>query len=120
MNRPTLQSALTGATLAACMIVSTAVAHAQSADNPPESQRAHTLQSPPRSSRVVSSVERGTHAAGRGVNRADAATRRGVASVSEKASRPVRRIGDAIGRRLGPGPHHAGAAPAVGPQGNAP
>ena len=117
--RLTIQIAMTGAALAACLSLLTTAVHAQNANNPPEAQRAHTLQSPPHHNRVVSSVQRGTNAAGRGVNHADSATRRGVANVAEKASRPVRRFGDAIGRRLGPGPN-SGAAPAVGPQGNAP
>lgn len=120
MNPLTPPTALTGAALAACLLLSTAAVHAQNANNPPETQRAHTLKSPPHNNRVVNSVQRGTSAAGRGVNHADSATRRGVANVSEKASRPVRRFGDAIGRRLGPGPNSGGVAPAVGPQGNAP
>jgi hypothetical protein len=37
--------------------------------------------------------------------------------VSERASRPVRRVGEAFGRKLGGG--HA-APPPVGPQGSAP
>ena len=95
-------------------------AQAQSADNPPQAQRAHTLKSPSRSGKVVGSVQRGTNAAGRGVNRADAATRRGVNNVSEKASRPVRNVGEAFGRKLSPGSGGRARPPAVGPQGNAP
>lgn len=95
-------------------------AQAQSAENPPKAQRAHTLKSPSRKGTVVGSVERGTDAAGRSVNRADAATRRGVNNVSEKASRPVRNVGEAIGRRLSPGSSGRTAPPATGPQGNAP
>lgn len=95
-------------------------AQAQSADNPPKAQRAHTLKSPSRSGTVVGSVERGTNAAGRSVNRADAATRRGVNNVSEKASRPVRNVGEAFGRKLSRGGSGRAAPPAVGPQGNAP
>ncbi|WP_440533103.1 hypothetical protein [Variovorax sp. YR566] len=95
-------------------------AQAQSADNPPQVQRAHTIKSPSRNGKVVGSVQRGTNAAGRGVNRADAATRRGVNNVSEKASRPVRNVGEAFGRKLSPGSSGRAAPPPVGPQGNAP
>lgn len=95
-------------------------AQAQSADNPPNAQRAHTLKAPARNGTVVGSVQRGTNAAGRGVNRADAATRRGVNNVSEKASRPVRNVGEAFGRKLSPGSTGRARPPAVGPQGNAP
>jgi hypothetical protein len=95
-------------------------AQAQSADNPPKAQRAHTLKAPARNGTVVGSVERGTDAAGRGVNRADAATRRGVNNVSEKASRPVRNVGEAFGRKLSPGSSGRARPPAVGPQGSAP
>ena len=96
-------------------------AQAQSADNPPpQAERAHTIKSPSRSGKVVGSVQRGTNAAGRGVNRADAATRRGVSNVSEKASRPVRNVGESFGRKLAPGSSGRAAPPPVGPQGNAP
>lgn len=95
-------------------------AQAQSADNPPKAQRAHTLKSPSRSGKVVGSVQRGTDAAGRGVDRADSATRRGVNNVSEKASRPVRNVGEAFGRKLSQGSSGRARPPAVGPQGNAP
>ncbi|KQX18948.1 hypothetical protein [Variovorax sp. Root434] len=95
-------------------------AQAQSADNPPQAQRAHTLKSPSRGGKVVGSVQRGTNAAGRSVNRADAATRRGVNNVSEKASRPVRDVGEAFGRKLSPGSSGRAAPPSVGPQGSAP
>lgn len=95
-------------------------AQAQSADNPPQAQRAHTIKSPSRSGKVVGSVQSGTNAAGRGVDRADAATRRGVNNVSEKASRPVRNVGEAFGRKLSPGSSGRARPPAVGPQGNAP
>lgn len=95
-------------------------AHAQSADNPPQARRAHTLKPPPRHGKVVSSVQRGTNAAGRSIDHADAATRRGVGDVSEKASRPVRNVGEAFGRKLAPGSSGRAAPPPVGPQGNAP
>ena len=97
-----------------------ATAQAQSADNPPQAQRAHTIKAPARNGKVVGSVQRGTNAAGRGVNRADAATRRGVSNVSEKANRPVRNVGEAFGRKLSPGSSGRAAPPPVGPQGNAP
>lgn len=105
---------------AAVLLPPVAVVHAQSADNPPKAQRAHTLKAPPRNSKVVSGVQRGTNAAGRGIDRADAATRRGVNNVSEKASRPVRNVGEAFGRKLAPGSSGRAAPPPVGPQGSAP
>lgn len=94
-------------------------ASAQSADNPPKAQRAHTLKSPPRNNKVLSGVERGADATGRGIDRAGQATERGVNNVSERASRPVRNLGERIGRKLGSTGGHAGA-PTVGPQGNSP
>jgi len=105
---------------AALLLLSTATVHAQSADGPPTAQPAHTLKPPPRDSKVVNSVQRGTNAAGRGIDRAENATRRGVNNVSEKASRPVRRVGEAFGRKLAPGSSGRTAPPPVGPQGSAP
>jgi hypothetical protein len=105
---------------AALLLLPAAAVHAQSADNPPKAQRAHTLKAPPRNSKVVSGVQRGTNAAGRGIDRADAATRRGVNNVSARASRPVRNVGEAFGRKLAPGSSGRAAPPPVGPQGNAP
>lgn len=107
-------------TMAAALWLPAGAAQAQSADNPPQAQRAHTIKSPSRGGRVVGSVQRGTNAAGRGVNRADAATRRGINNVSEKASRPVRNVGEAFGRKLSPGSSGRAAPPSVGPQGSAP
>jgi len=105
---------------AALLVLSTAAAHAQSADNPPKAEPAHTLKPPPRNSKAVSGVQRGTNAAGRGIDRAEDATRRGVNNVSEKASRPVRNVGESFGRKLAPGSSGRAAPPPVGPQGNAP
>lgn len=105
---------------AALLLLSAANVHAQSADSPPRTEPAHTLQPPPRDSKVVNSVQRGTHAAGRGIDRAENAARRGVNNVSEKASRPVRRVGESFGRKLAPGSSGRTAPPPVGPQGNAP
>jgi hypothetical protein len=105
---------------AAALLLSVPAVHAQSADNPPKAERAHTLNPPPRDSKVVNSVQRGTNAAGRGIDRAEDATRRGVNNVSEKASRPVRRVGESFGRKLAPGSSGRAAPPPVGPQGNAP
>lgn len=119
MKFPNTLHASLAATMVAALWLPVA-AQAQSADNPPQAQRAHTLKSPARSGKVVGSVQRGTNAAGRGVDRADAATRRGVNNVSEKASRPVRNVGEAIGRKLSPGSGRRARPPAVGPQGNAP
>ena len=76
-----------------------AAAQAQAADNPPRAQRAQTLKTPPpRDGTVLGSAKRGADAAGRGVGRAEGATRRGVDNVSERASRPVRRAGESLGR----------------------
>lgn len=93
-----------------------AAAQAQAADNPPRAQRAQTLQPPPpRDGTVLGSAKRGADAAGRGVDRAEGATRRGVDNVSERASRPVRRAGESLGRKLPGGTRHP-APPPVGPQ----
>ena len=116
---PAHSFALAAASAALLLLSATAV-HAQSADNPPKVQPAHTLPPPPRDSKVVNSVQRGTNAAGRGIDRAEDATRRGVNNVSEKASRPVRRVGESFGRKLAPGSSGRPAPPPVGPQGNAP
>ena len=69
--------------------------------------------------KVLGGIERGANATGRGIERGADATRRGVNNTAEKASAPVRRWGESLGRKLPYGSHHAGA-PAVGPQGNAP
>lgn len=117
--RPQLRLAA-AASLAALMLLPAASVQAQSADNPPRAQRAHTLKPPPRDSKVIGGVQRGTNAAGRGIDRADDATRRGVDKVSQRASRPVRNVGEAFGRKLAPGSSGRAAPPPVGPQGNAP
>lgn len=70
-------------------------------------------------SKVLSGIERGANATGRGIERGADATRRGVNNTAEKASAPVRRWGESLGRKLPHGSHHA-SPPAVGPQGNAP
>lgn len=70
-------------------------------------------------SKVLGGIERGANATGRGIERGADATRRGVNNTAEKASAPVRRWGESLGRKLPHGSHHAGS-PAVGPQGNAP
>lgn len=116
-SAPSRQHALACVALGAALALP-AFASAQSADDPPKAQRAHTLKAPPHGSKVLGGVERGTDAAGRGIERADNATRRGVDHTAERASRPVRRVGEALGRRLGArGPS---SPPAVGPQGNQP
>ena len=112
--------ALAAAGTALLLLLPAMAAQAQSADNPPRAQRAQTLKPPPQGSKVVNSVQRGTNAAGRGIDRAENATRRGVNNVSEKASRPVRRVGEAFGRKLAPGSSGHAAPPPVGPQGAAP
>ena len=119
MKFPNTVSASLAVAMAAALWLPVA-AQAQSADNPPKAQRAHTLKQPARGGKVVGSVQRGTNAAGRGIDRADAATRRGVNNVFEKASRPVRNVGEAFGRKLSPGSSGRAAPPPVGPQGSAP
>lgn len=71
-------------------------------------------------SKVLSGIERGSDAAGRGITHGADATRRGVDHTAERASAPVRRWGEALGRKITPKGSHARAAPAVGPQGNSP
>ena len=69
--------------------------------------------------KVGNSIQRGTDAAGRGVANADHAARRGIDKGSETASRPVRNLGDKLGRAIGLGPARSGP-PARGPQSEAP
>ncbi|MBO9514074.1 MAG: hypothetical protein J7549_08160 [Variovorax sp.] len=70
--------------------------------------------------KVLGGIERGANATGRGIERGADATRRGVNHTAERASAPVRRWGESLGRKLpATGGRHA-AAPAVGPQGSAP
>ncbi|WP_286657801.1 hypothetical protein [Variovorax fucosicus] len=71
-------------------------------------------------SKPLQSVKRGTDAAGRSINRADHAARRGIATGSERASAGPRRVGEAFGRKLAPGSSGRAAPPPVGPQGNPP
>jgi hypothetical protein len=70
-------------------------------------------------SKVLNGIERGANATGRGIERGADATRRGVNNTAERASAPVRRWGESLGRKLPYGSHQA-SPPAVGPQGNAP
>jgi cytochrome c556 len=117
MSNPS-PSFASAAVLAACLVLP-AAASAQNANDPPTAQRAHTLKSPPRDSKVLGGIQRGTDAAGRSIDHADAATRRGVNNTSERASRPIRHFGESLGRKL-PGGTGRSAPPKVGPQGNAP
>ncbi|MDM0072236.1 hypothetical protein [Variovorax sp. J31P207] len=71
-------------------------------------------------SKVLNGIERGSDAAGRGIERGAHATRQGVDHTAERASAPVRRWGEALGRKITPAGSHKPAAPAVGPQGTAP
>ncbi|SCK06253.1 hypothetical protein VAR608DRAFT_0041 [Variovorax sp. HW608] len=70
-------------------------------------------------SKVLGGIERGANATGRGIERGADATRRGVNNTAERASAPVRRWGESLGRKLPHGSNHA-APPTVGPQGSAP
>ena len=71
-------------------------------------------------SKVLNGIERGTDPAGRGIERGADATRRGVDHTAERASAPVRRWGEALGRKITPKGSHKSSSPAVGPQGNSP
>jgi len=71
-------------------------------------------------SQVLNGIERGSDAAGRGIGRGADATRRGVDHTAERASAPVRRWGEALGRKITPRGSHGSTSPAVGPQGNSP
>jgi hypothetical protein len=53
------------------------------------------------------------------VAKADQSARSGINRGSEAASRPVRNLGDSLGRKLGLGPAHSGP-PAKGPQSEGP
>lgn len=71
-------------------------------------------------SKVLSGIGRGADAAGRGIAHGADATRRGVDHTAERASAPVRRWGEALGRKITPKGSQHPAAPVIGPQGNAP
>jgi hypothetical protein len=114
--RPSTRAAACAALGAALLLPVFAIA--QSADNPPKAQRAHTMKAPPPNGKVLGGIEHGTNAAGRSIDHADAATRRGIDNTSERASRPLRHVGEAFGRKLGA--HGPSNPPAVGPQGNLP
>jgi hypothetical protein len=110
------------ATLA--LVLAGALSHAafaQSADNPQKAGHSHsTAKSAAHNSKVLSGIERGTNAAGHGIESGASATRRGVDNTAERASAPVRRWGESLGRKITPhGASHT-AAPSVGPQGSAP
>ena len=89
-------------------------ASAQNANDPPAAQRAHTLKAPPQNGKVLGGIQRGSDAAGRGIDHADSATRRGIGNASERASRPIRNFGESLGRKL-PGGQGRSAQPVVGP-----
>jgi hypothetical protein len=74
----------------------------------------------PHDSKVLNGIGRGADAAGRGIGRASDATRRGVDHTAERASAPIRRWGEALGRKLSPHSAKTTASSGVGPQGNAP
>ncbi|MGO4393534.1 hypothetical protein AB4Z46_19455 [Variovorax sp. M-6] len=107
--------------VAACAVLGAAALlplAAQGAESPPA--KPHAAKAPAHDSKVLGGIERGADATGRGIARGADATRRGVDHTAERASAPVRRWGEALGRKITP---HAGskpAAPAVGPQGNSP
>lgn len=103
--------------LAALLLAGAAAAQAPNTDKPSPSRPAQTIKPAPKT-KVGDSIQHGTNAAGRGISRADNATRDGINRGSEAASRPVRNLGDSLGRKLGLGPTRS--APPVGPQGQQP
>lgn len=107
------------ATTAACLLLAHAAqAQAPNADKPNTTRPAQTIKPAPKN-KVGDSIQHGTDAAGRGISHADAAARSGINKGSEAASRPVRNLGDSIGRKLGLGTASSNQ-PAVGPQGTPP
>lgn len=119
MKPTTSKNQRTGAVLAA-LLLSAGIAAAQTTANPDKpapSQPAKTIKPVPQN-KVSNSIQHGTDTAGRSISHADAAARNGINRGSEAASRPVRNLGDSIGRKLGLGPTRSG--PAVGPQGESP
>lgn len=106
------------ATIVAALAMCAGTAAAQSStDKPAPSRPAQTIKPVPQN-RVSNSIQHGTDTAGRSIAHADSAARNGINRGSEAASRPVRNLGDSLGRKLGLGP--ARSAPAVGPQGESP
>lgn len=103
--------------LAALLMAAAAAAQAPDPDKPAPSHPAHTIKPAPKN-KVGDSIQHGTDSAGRSIAHADSATRNGINRGSEAASRPVRNLGDSLGRKLGLGP--ARSAPPVGPQGQQP
>ena len=104
--------------LAALLMAGAAAAQAPNTDTKPAPSRpAQTIKPVPKN-KVGDSIQHGTDAAGRSIARADSATRDGINRGSEAASRPVRNLGDSLGRKLGLGPTRS--APPVGPQGQQP
>ena len=103
--------------LAALLVAGAAAAEAPDGDKPGPSRPAHTIKPAPKN-KVGDSIQHGTDAAGRGITRGENATRDGINRGSEAASRPVRNLGDSLGRKLGLGPTRS--APPVGPQGQQP
>ena len=104
--------------LAALLLAGAASAQTPSTDKPAASRPAQTLKPAPKN-KVTDSIQHGTDTAGRSISHADSAARSGINRGSEAASRPVRNLGDSLGRKLGLGPAHPGQ-PAVGPQGQQP
>ena len=105
------------AVAAALMLAGTAAAQAPDTDKPNTTRPAQTIKPAPKN-KVGDSIQQGTDAAGRGISHADAATRSGINKGSEAASRPVRNLGDSIGRKLGLGTARSNQP--AGPQGTPP
>jgi len=123
---PFMQKTPSARLLAACLVFSAvpcaALAQDSSEAAPKASSHSHAAAKPATHSgnRVLDGIGRGTDAAGRGIAHGADATRRGVDHTAERASAPVRRWGEALGRKISPyGASHA-AAPSTGPQASAP
>lgn len=116
ISNPKRAAAALVAALAMC--AGTAIAQTSATpDKPAPSRPAQTIKPAPQN-RVGNSIQHGTDTAGRSIAHADSAARDGINRGSEAASRPVRNLGDSLGRKLGLGP--ARKAPTVGPQGESP
>jgi hypothetical protein len=123
---PFMHKTISARVLAAGLVFSAlpcaALAQETSEAAPRASTHSHATAKPATHSgnKVLDGIGRGTDAAGRGIAQGSDATRRGVDHTAERASAPVRRWGEALGRKISPyGASHA-AAPSTGPQASAP
>ena len=108
--------------LAACLVFSAlpCAALAQGSSEPAPKSGTYSHATTTHGNKVLDGIGRGTDAAGRGIEHGAGATRRGVDHTAERASAPVRRWGEALGRKISPyGASHS-TAPSTGPQASAP